>query len=86
MDAIRPCMWSHQAEFQAMALAAARRLCDELDPALAPRIVLIGVPDERTAAPGAVCLEPEESGYDPALFAHVGERRSDCWRWTKNGS
>jgi hypothetical protein len=65
-------MWSHQAEFQALALAAAQRLCDELDPALAPQIVLIGVPDERTAAPSAICLEPENA-YDPALFAHVGE-------------
>jgi hypothetical protein len=81
METSRPCMWGHQAEFQAMALAAAQRLCDALDPALAPQVVLIGVPlhpepdegrHERTAAPGAVCLEPED-GYDPALFAHVGE-------------
>src|SRR5579859_1567225 len=74
MNTIELFMWAYQSQFQIEANVAAKRLFDKLSENLAPKVILVGFLEKARSDRHAICLEPEDSGYEPQTFAMVRER------------
>lgn len=71
MQTIKYFMWGYQHLFRSIANSTAGRLFAELDPALRPRVFLIGLLQGARLDRHPICVESEDSGYHPSLFADV---------------
>ncbi len=74
MDAIGMFMWNHQDQFQVSAHLAAERIFTSLDKNLQTNVFLVGILVEERKDRYAICVEPENCGYDPKLFSDVQEQ------------
>jgi DNA integrity scanning protein DisA with diadenylate cyclase activity len=74
VDQIRWFMWTHQDQFQVSAHIAAERIFTSLDQDLKTTVFLVGILVEDRKDRYAICVEPEDCGYDPNLFSDVQEQ------------
>jgi hypothetical protein len=74
MEGIKLFMWGYQRHFQISVKLAAQSLFKALDPHFEVEVFLLGlVREDAVAKPGnnPICLDPEECGFDPEVFASV---------------
>ena len=64
-------MWEYQTYCQTSLQGSAKTLFDKIDPALNPKIILIGFIIESKNDSFPICIEPEDSLYSPKIFDGV---------------
>lgn len=83
MSTVIPSHWGHQEKFRAEAERLARRIFDEVDPALDPRVVLIGLVADHDRDLYPLFVEAADKGGMSKLFMaaskHAKEIRADLY-------
>jgi hypothetical protein len=74
MNTIELFMWGYQPHFRISAQSAADGIFSILDRNLCPNVFLVGILVEDRPDRHPICLEPEDCGYRPDMFADVKEQ------------
>jgi hypothetical protein len=74
MRTIELFMWGYQTHFQISAKVAAEAIFSRLSQGLDPKVFLVGILNEERQDRHPICLEPEDSGYEPRMFVNAKEQ------------